>query len=28
MRDELDKVVWDKVRPEDLFSRISFGRFE
>jgi hypothetical protein len=28
MRDELDKVVWEKVRPEDLFSRISFGRFE
>lgn len=28
MRDELDRVVWDKVRPEDLFSRISFGRFE
>lgn len=21
MRDELDRVVWDKVRPEDLFSR-------
>jgi hypothetical protein len=28
MRDELDKVVWDKVRPEDLFSHVSFGRFE
>lgn len=28
MRDEVDKVAWDKVRPDDLFSRISFGRFE
>jgi hypothetical protein len=28
MRDQLEKVVWDKVRPDDLFSKISFGRFE
>lgn len=28
MRSELDKVAWDNVRPDDLFSRISFGRFE
>jgi hypothetical protein len=28
LRDELDRVVWDKVSPDDLFNKVSFGRFE
>lgn len=28
MRGELNKVVWENVRPDDLFYRVSFGRFE
>jgi hypothetical protein len=28
MRDELNKVVWERVRSDDLFYHVSFGRFE